>query len=63
MGGGLAMAWGYIHAWLTGVQRQKDGELIQFIRAYQRRALRVGKTTAAQQIEAERAHMWSGAGG
>ncbi|MEL6531952.1 MAG: glycosyltransferase family A protein [Pseudomonadota bacterium] len=61
--GGLAMAWGYIHAWLTGVQRQKDGELIQFIRAYQRRALRVGKATAAQQIEAERAHMWSGAGG
>jgi biofilm PGA synthesis N-glycosyltransferase PgaC len=57
--GGLAMAWGYIRSWLKGVDRQADTDLIAFIRAYQRRALRMGKTRAAQAIEAERAHLWA----
>ncbi len=54
--GGLAMLQGYLGAWLRGERRLDDPELIAFIRAYQRRALRVGKARAVAEIEAERAH-------
>ncbi len=51
--GGLAMARGYFSAWFKGAERQKDTELIAFIRAYQRRALRVGRAKAVREIEAK----------
>ena len=56
--GGLAMFWGYARAWLRGVPRHGDAELRAFIRAYQRRALRVGKARATAEIEAARAPHW-----
>ena len=56
--GGLSMVPGYFGAWWRGEQRQGDTELIGFIRAYQLRALRVGKARAVAEIEAERAHLW-----
>ena len=54
--GGLAMLRGYFGAWARGEARHDDPELRRFIRAYQRRALRVGKARAVAEIEAERAH-------
>ena len=53
--GGLAMLQGYFGAMLRGAERHGDRELIDFIRAYQRRSLIVGKTRAVAEIEAERA--------
>ena len=44
--GGLAMAQGYLGAWLRRAPRQEDAELVRFIRRYQRRALVVGKARA-----------------
>jgi glycosyltransferase involved in cell wall biosynthesis len=52
--GGLAMLQGYVSGWLRGDRQLDDPELIAFIRAYQRRALRVGKARAVAEIEAER---------
>jgi poly-beta-1,6-N-acetyl-D-glucosamine synthase len=60
--GGLAMAQGYFGAWLRGERQLEDPELVAFIRAFQRRALRAGKARAVAEIEAERAARWSGAG-
>jgi hypothetical protein len=45
------MLWGYAGAWLKGARQLDDPELRAFIRAYQRRALRVGKARAAAEIE------------
>lgn len=56
--GGLATLQGYIGAWLKGTKKHDDLELRAFIRAYQRRALRVGKARAVAMIEAERAGQW-----
>ncbi len=56
--GGLASLWGYVAAWLKRVPQHGDAELRAFIRAYQRRALRQGKTRAVATIEAERAPLW-----
>lgn len=53
--GGLAMLQGYVAAWWRGERQFEDPELRSFIRAYQRRALRVGKRRAVAEIEAERA--------
>jgi len=50
--GGLAMAQGYFGAWLRGERQLDDPELVAFIRAYQRRALIVGKARAIAEIEA-----------
>ncbi|MFT6073184.1 MAG: glycosyltransferase involved in cell wall biosynthesis [Yoonia sp.] len=55
--GGLAMMQGYLGAWLRGAPQHEDADLRRFIRAYQRRALRVGKARAVAEIEAERAHL------
>ena len=49
--GGLAMLQGYFAAMLRRVPRHGDAELRVFIRAYQRRALRVGKARAVAEIE------------
>jgi hypothetical protein len=50
--GGLAMLRGYAGAWASGAPRHEDAALRAFIRAYQRRALRVGKARAIAEIEA-----------
>ncbi len=55
--GGLAMMQGYVAAKLKGVAQHGDAELRAFIRDYQRRALRKGKTQAVAEIEAERADL------
>ncbi len=57
--GGLAMLQGYVGAWWRGERQLDDPELVRFIRAYQRRALRVGKARAVAEIEAERTQMSS----
>lgn len=56
--GGLAMLQGYVGAWLRGERRLDDPELVSFIRTYQRRALRTGKSRATAEIEAEREDVW-----
>lgn len=56
--GGLAMLQGYVGAWWRGDRQLDDPELRSFIRAYQRRALRVGKARAVAEIEAERAALF-----
>jgi glycosyltransferase involved in cell wall biosynthesis len=56
--GGLAMMQGYLGAWMRRERQLDDADLVEFIRAYQRRALRVGKTRAAAELEASRAATW-----
>ncbi|MEO1152696.1 MAG: glycosyltransferase family A protein [Pseudomonadota bacterium] len=58
--GGLAMMQGFLGAWLRREEQHGDAELRAFIRAYQRRALRVGKAQAVTEIEADRAGLLSG---
>lgn len=58
--GGLAMFQGYIGAWMRGERQLEDPELIAFIRAYQRRSLRVGKARAIAEIDAAQAGVWQG---
>jgi biofilm PGA synthesis N-glycosyltransferase PgaC len=50
--GGLATLQGYFAAWLRGEKQHDDADLRAFVRAYQRRALRVGKARAVAEIEA-----------
>lgn len=54
--GGLAMIWGYLRAALLRAPRHADAELRQFVRAYQRRALWVGKRKATAEIDAANRH-------
>ena len=56
--GGLATIQGYLGAWLRREKQHGDAELRAFIRAYQRRALKVGKSRAVAEIEADRASAW-----
>lgn len=56
--GGLSILQGYVGAWLHNDPRQSDTDLIPFIRAYQLRALRVGKARATAEIEAEQEEFW-----
>jgi biofilm PGA synthesis N-glycosyltransferase PgaC len=51
--GGLSMLWGYLKAWAAREDQHGDAELRGFIRAYQRRALMVGRTRAVAEIEAQ----------
>jgi len=53
--GGLSMLQGYLGAWIRGERQLGDPELRAFIRAYQRRALWVGRAKAVAEIEAARA--------
>jgi poly-beta-1,6-N-acetyl-D-glucosamine synthase len=52
--GGLAMLQGYLGAWWSGRPQYDDTALRAFIRAYQRRALWVGKARAVAEIDARR---------
>jgi hypothetical protein len=56
--GGLATWWGYVKAWAQGVPQHGDAELRAMIRAYQRRALRVGKSRATAEIVARQTPIW-----
>ncbi|MDH5528870.1 MAG: glycosyltransferase family 2 protein [Paracoccaceae bacterium] len=58
--GGVSMLQGYFGAMLKGERRFDDPELRTFIRAYQRRTLRVGRARAMAEVEAERAHLFHG---
>jgi hypothetical protein len=60
--GGLAMLQGYVAAWWRGDRQLDDPELRAFIRAYQRRALIVGKRRATAEFEAARASAFAAAG-
>ncbi|MEM1065303.1 MAG: glycosyltransferase family A protein [Pseudomonadota bacterium] len=53
--GGVGMIAGYLGAWLGRESQHGDPDLRAFIRAYQRRALRVGKARAIAEIESSRA--------
>lgn len=53
--GGFAMLQGFVGAWLKGARQLEDRKLVSFIRAYQRRALRVGKGRAVAEIDARNA--------
>lgn len=55
--GGLAMMQGYLAAWIRRMPQLDDPDLSRFIRAYQRRALVVGKARAVAEIEARQAHL------
>ena len=59
--GGLSMLQGYFGAMLKGERRLDDPELVRFIRAYQRRTLRIGRARTMAEIEAERAAIWDAA--
>ncbi|MEM6742405.1 MAG: glycosyltransferase family A protein [Pseudomonadota bacterium] len=56
--GGLATWWGYVRAWATSAPQHGDEDLKRFIRSYQRRALRIGKARAVQEIDAAQAPVW-----
>lgn len=53
--GGLSMLTGYFGAMIQGIPQHSDAELRRFIRAYQRKALRVGKARAIAEIELRQA--------
>lgn len=56
--GGIGMLHGYFGAMLRGDDRHGDQDLVAFIRAYQLRALRSGKSRAVAEIEQERASLF-----
>jgi biofilm PGA synthesis N-glycosyltransferase PgaC len=57
--GGLATWWGYVKAALAREPQQSDPDLAAFIRAYQRRALIVGKGKAIAEIDARQVPVWN----
>ena len=59
--GSVAMLWGWIRSAWQGVPRYSDESFRQYLRAYHRRALVVGKARAIAEIEAANASRWSGA--
>jgi poly-beta-1,6-N-acetyl-D-glucosamine synthase len=56
--GGLAMAWGWLKAALSGAPRYEDPEFRSFLRRYQRACLLEGKKRATERFEAECASLW-----
>ncbi|MEM6973045.1 MAG: glycosyltransferase [Pseudomonadota bacterium] len=56
--GGLSMMAGYVLAALRGAPRHPDQALRHFVKAYQRRALVMGKSRATRAIEATRERVW-----
>ncbi len=57
--GGLATLQGYLAAWWQGAPQHGDADLRAFVRAYQRRALQVGKARAVNEIEAAQAGVFA----
>ncbi len=56
--GGLAMWWGFVRSALAGNPRLEDPDFRRFLRAYQRRMLRVGKRRALDELHAAGAARW-----
>jgi glycosyltransferase involved in cell wall biosynthesis len=56
--GGAASWWGYVRAWVNRAPRHDDAELRAFIRAYQRRALIVGKGRATAEVVERQTSIW-----
>lgn len=56
--GGLAIFWGYIHAWMTGEKRYGSKKFRSFLRHYQWLCLIRGKHKATARVEAEQASNW-----
>jgi poly-beta-1,6-N-acetyl-D-glucosamine synthase len=52
--GSLFAIWGYLQAALSGARPFGDKEMVRFVRAYQLRALREGRHSAAERVLAER---------
>jgi glycosyltransferase involved in cell wall biosynthesis len=52
--GSLAMIWGWLKAALEGAPRYEDPAFRKFLRHYQRRALRIGKKRALEEIYQEK---------
>jgi biofilm PGA synthesis N-glycosyltransferase PgaC len=52
--GSMAMLWGWIHSALRRKVRYNDPEFRRFLRAYQKRAMLVGKKKAIEEIHRER---------
>jgi hypothetical protein len=48
-----------VKAALSGAPQQQDKDLRAFVRAYQRRALRVGKARAVAEIDTRQASVWA----
>jgi len=57
--GGLAMMWGYIKSFLTGVKRFEDKELASFIRKYQWACLLKGKRRATEELNDKQSVVWA----
>lgn len=57
--GGLAMMWGYVKSWLTGVPRFDDKELASFIRKYQWACLLKGKKRATEELNDKQSTLWA----
>lgn len=56
--GGLASWWGYVRAALTRAPQHDDPELRAFVRAYQMRALFVGKSAATAEVIDRQTSVW-----
>jgi len=61
--GGLAMAWGWWHAWLTRQPRYEAPGFRQFLRRYQLACLWQGKRRATERFESDAAAIWDPAAG
>lgn len=53
------MLYGYARAWWSGARQLDDPALRDFIRAYQRQALRQGKSKTIAAIEARQEPHWA----
>ncbi len=56
--GGLAMAWGYLHAAVTRKPRYEDPEFRRFLRRYQWNCLRYGKKEATRRLDEAQLDRW-----
>ena len=57
--GALASWWGYVEAWAKGKPQHQDEKLKAFIRAYQGRALLVGKNRATAEVVERQTPVWN----
>jgi len=56
--GSVAMLWGYLKSWASGLPRYEDAEFRRFLRSYQHSCLLLGKRTAIARIDAQQAPIW-----
>ena len=56
--GGLLILYGWIRSWLKGLPRYEEAGFRQFLSNYHRRALRVGKKKAIEEIDLRNSHIF-----